>query len=324
MKSASKHNNPKVSVILPTFNRAHLIEKSIKSVLNQTYKKFELIIVDDLSTDNTKEVISKIADERICYLRNEKNLGPSGSRNIGIAHSQSEFIAFQDSDDQWYETKLEKQIELLSNSSDDVAAVYSGVDFFDSNSGEKIGEELNESNFGLCYKEYGTLPTPLTPTVLIRKSVIDKVGVFDNNLKVAEDTDLVIRVSKNDYKYKFINETLVKVFKNHESLMGDAESYFYAYNYLYEKHFDYLHKDILYGFSKTLSNYWLLKNNKTKARLNFRRSLNHHKNFKTVFQLICVLLFPSLLRYFYLRKYDFKIPHPTLVGKYIQNENETI
>jgi len=96
------NKNPKVSVIIPTYNRAHLIGRAIQSVLNQTYQDFELIVVDDGSTDNTNEVIKEFSqkDKRILYIKHDKNKGGSAARNTGIKAARGEYIAFQDSDDE--------------------------------------------------------------------------------------------------------------------------------------------------------------------------------------------------------------------------------
>ena len=103
-----------VSVIMPTYNNSKFIESSIQSVLNQTYKKWELIIVDDCSTDNTYDLIKNIIDERIIYIKLDINSGhPSTPRNIAIDRAQGTFIAFLDSDDMWFTEKLEKQVEFM-------------------------------------------------------------------------------------------------------------------------------------------------------------------------------------------------------------------
>ena len=107
--------NIKVSVIIPTYNRGKLIGNSIKSVLNQTYKNLEIIVVDDGSTDNTKEEVEKIKDEKIRYIKLEKNGGAANARNIGIMNSTGRYISFQDSDDIMYPNKLEIQIKNLIN-----------------------------------------------------------------------------------------------------------------------------------------------------------------------------------------------------------------
>ena len=92
----------KISVIIPSYNRGNLIGDSIKSVLNQTYKNLEVIVVDDGSTDNTKEEIDKIEDERVKYIKLIKNGGGSNARNIGIQNAIGKYISFQDSDDFYY------------------------------------------------------------------------------------------------------------------------------------------------------------------------------------------------------------------------------
>ena len=105
----------KVSVIIPTYNRADKLLGSVKSVLNQTYKNLKLIIVDDASTDDTERVVSEINDERIFYHKLEKNIGAAGARNAGVKLSDSKLIAFHDSDDKWLPDKLEKQVKYLTD-----------------------------------------------------------------------------------------------------------------------------------------------------------------------------------------------------------------
>ena len=103
---------PKVSVVIPTHDRAHLVGRAIRSVLAQTFQDFEIIVVDDCSVDNTKEVVQSLADSRIRYLRHEINRGGSAARNTGIGAARGEWIAFLDSDDEWLPKKLEKQLEM--------------------------------------------------------------------------------------------------------------------------------------------------------------------------------------------------------------------
>lgn len=104
---------PKVSVIIAAYNRAHLIGRALRTVLEQTYNDFEVIIVDDASTDNTENVIKSFDDARIKYIRHDKNKGAAAAWNTGIRASKGEYIAFQDSDDEWAEDKLEKQMNAF-------------------------------------------------------------------------------------------------------------------------------------------------------------------------------------------------------------------
>lgn len=199
---------PKVSIIIPTYNRAHLIGRAIQSVLNQTYQDFELIIVDDGSRDDTEKFVKCLEDERIVYIRHEENKGPSAARNTGIKESKGEYIAFQDSDDEWFSEKLEKQIEVFHNSPPEVGVVYSGFfriendrkiyiprGFFILKEG-KIHKELLKGNF------IGT------PAVLIKKQCFERRRYFDENLPAFEDWELWIEISKY-YEFRYINEPLL-------------------------------------------------------------------------------------------------------------------
>lgn len=105
--------NELVSIIMPSYNTAGFIADTINSVLKQTYENWELIIVDDCSTDNTDEIVSAFNDERIRYLKNEKNSGAAVSRNKALREAKGKWIAFLDSDDLWLPQKLEKQIAFM-------------------------------------------------------------------------------------------------------------------------------------------------------------------------------------------------------------------
>lgn len=126
-----------VSIIMPSYNTAKYIAESIRSVLAQTYEKWELLIVDDCSTDNTDEIVKPfLADERIRYFKNEKNSGAAISRNKALREARGEWIAFLDSDDLWNDEKLEKQIAFMK----DNGYVFSYHDY------EKIDEQSNPLN----------------------------------------------------------------------------------------------------------------------------------------------------------------------------------
>lgn len=307
---------PKVSVIIPTFNRGHLIERSIKSVLNQTYSNLELILVDDCSTDDTSKIAAEIIDSRFRYFKNGKNLGPSKSRNIGIELSSGELIAFQDSDDEWHLDKLEKQVALILNSPQEVAAVYCGMEFFDYKSRNKIGEDIREVNFRKIYSEGSFFMTPANVTVLIKKSVLSEVGPFDDKLFANEDTELAIRVTKK-YRYAFVNEPLVKVLRNHNQLTGNAKNYTDSKVLIYEKHKNYLSQEILFGLCKEAANYYILKKDFNKARKIVRNALRHKMEIKTLLQYLALNFFPLIISFCYRKKYVLGIPHPNESGKYL-------
>jgi len=115
-----------VSIVIPTYNRAGLLSRTIQSVLNQTYQDFEIIIVDDGSTDKTEEVVKSFNSKKIFYNRHEENKGANAARNTGIKASRGEYIAFQDSGDEWLPQKLERQMKVFENASPEVGVVYTG------------------------------------------------------------------------------------------------------------------------------------------------------------------------------------------------------
>lgn len=183
---------PKVSIIIPTYNRAKLISRAIESVLAQTYKDYEIIIVDDGSTDNTQEVLAVYMD-RIRYVR-QSNKGISGARNRGIGEVQGEYVAFLDSDDTWVPEKLAVQVEVLDRNKK-VGIVYSRMQIFDEE-GKPCGfkpEEKTGKNYLELLEIRGDITTS---TVVTRKECFDKVGVFDPNLPPMEDFDMWLRISR--------------------------------------------------------------------------------------------------------------------------------
>lgn len=210
--------NPRVSVVIPTYNRAHLIPRAIQSVLDQTYKDLEIIIVDDGSKDNTEEIVKNFKNKKIIYIQHKKNKGASAARNTGVKASRGEYIAFQDSDDEWFPDKLEKQIKAFNNSSPEVGVVYSG---FYKVEGDKKIYVPNDDRF--TYKE-GNIHGELlkgnfvgTPAVLIKKECFEKVKYFDEYLPALEDWDLWIEMSKH-YHFKYIDEPLLNSYSTPNSV----------------------------------------------------------------------------------------------------------
>ena len=194
---------PKVSIIIPTYNRANFLPRTIKSVLNQTFQDFELIIVDDCSTDNTQEVVKEFQkkDDRIRYIRLDKNSGaPAHPRNVGIQNARGNFISFLDSDDECFPEKLEKQLELFEKGPADLGFVGCNALMVEEKNG-KILKEIKLPSF-LKRNTFEKLLEHcfMNISVLIKSRVLDNVGLFDENLKFAEDWDMWIRIS---YKYNF-------------------------------------------------------------------------------------------------------------------------
>lgn len=121
-----------VSIVMPSYNTAKYIEETLNSVLKQTYSNWELIIVDDCSSDNTDEIVAKFDDKRIIYLKNDKNFGAAMSRNRALKEANGKYIAFLDSDDLWMPDKLEKQIQYMKEHNYDFT--YTNYEEIDENS----------------------------------------------------------------------------------------------------------------------------------------------------------------------------------------------
>lgn len=191
-----------VSVIIPTYNSVQQLPEALDSVFNQTYQDFEIIVVDDGSTDNTRELLEGFKN-RITYLYQE-NGGPSKARNTGIRASKGQYIAFLDADDHWLPPKLEQQIKLIE-SDPRLGLVFSDAEYF---SGEKsmVGSYWKKrgcydqmiSESGLIQNAFSTLMkiNPIMPsTVLLKKNCFEKAGGFDEGLRFVEDKDMWLRMS---------------------------------------------------------------------------------------------------------------------------------
>lgn len=204
--------NEYVSVIIPTYNREKTIYRAIMSVLNQTYKNLEVIIIDDCSIDRTKEIVKNIKDERIRYIKLEKNSGANFARNKGIELAKYDLIAFQDSDDEWYENKLEKQLEfMLKNNYEMIGCSYRQ---FISDKFNKIipDFEIEGNYFNILLKK-----NFLSTQTLLGYKYIYQNEKFDEKLPRFQDWDFMIRVCQK-YEVGFIKEPLVDVYVQDDSI----------------------------------------------------------------------------------------------------------
>ena len=209
--SEKNSTNPVVSVIITTYNRAIYLKRAIKSVISQTFKNFELIIIDDCSTDNTEQVVNSITDDRIIYFKHKTNLGVHQARNNGIQMARGEFIGFLDDDDEWLPNKLKKQVELFKKLPKEFGIVYSG--YLVSLNG-KIVSKMMPKFKGDCRDYLLRFNILATSTALVRRSCFDKVGFFEYMISI-EDWDMWIRISEY-YKFDYVPEAL-SIYNVHES-----------------------------------------------------------------------------------------------------------
>jgi len=186
----------RVSVIIPTYNRATTVGDAIESVLAQTYQDFEIIVVDDASSDNTAEVVSRYGD-RVRYLRRETNGGAAAARNDGIRASVGEFISFLDADDRYLPERLAAAVAFLDGNPE-FRAVYTDCEVRDG-AGRIVAESMIEASG--CWKRLATwrdvaCHEPMhTNTITIRRTCFDEVGMFDERLRRGQDSELWLRLS---------------------------------------------------------------------------------------------------------------------------------
>jgi len=213
-----------ISVVLPTFNRANLVSRAIKSVLAQSHKHLELIIIDDGSDDHTKEVVDSFTDPRIRYMHHGKNRGGAAARNTGIKAATGDYIAFLDSDDEWFPQKLEKQLAMFRGGNSKLGAVGSGRQIRQrKDRGYYFKEIIPRGEFGCIYRKLltgharpGGLPASTsswpggTPSIMIKTECFQKVGLFDESLMAAQEYDLYIRLARH-YHFDAVREPLLVV-----------------------------------------------------------------------------------------------------------------
>jgi len=189
---------PEVSVIIPTYNRSDMLAQAMRSVLAQTYRDFELVIVDDGSTDNTREVVEGFGDPRIRYVWQE-NQERSAARNRGVAEASAELVAFLDSDDLWFPEKLEVQLPLFRERRD-VGLVYSYCVRIDERGDFPYPQDFLRDDTGVAIQNmHADLlagNAVLTPSVIVKKEVFQAGGGFDRSLSTSEDWELWIRLSE--------------------------------------------------------------------------------------------------------------------------------
>jgi glycosyltransferase involved in cell wall biosynthesis len=187
---------PLVTSIIPAFNREEYIAEAIESVLNQTYRNIEIIVIDDGSTDNTSRILSSY-NGKIKYFR-QPNSGASAARNSGISKAAGDFISFLDSDDLWEKNKISLQMECFENNP--------GIDICLCNT--KIFSEKKITNFDQKY----IIATPYhLCSILIKKEVLKRVGYFKTNLKSGEDTDFFLRIKEMGIPLKILQDKLVNI-----------------------------------------------------------------------------------------------------------------
>ncbi|MDL1957248.1 MAG: glycosyltransferase [Candidatus Desulfofervidus auxilii] len=182
---------PKVSVIIPTYNRANFLKEAIESVLNQTYKDYELIIVDDGSTDETPKIIAQYKN-KLKYIVIPHH-GVSKARNVGIKTAKGEFIAFLDSDDLWYPKKLEVQINFFDNHHN--ALICQTEEIWLRNGKRVNPKKYHKKPSGMMFEKSLERCLISPSAVMMHKTLFEKVGLFDESFPACEDYDMWLRIT---------------------------------------------------------------------------------------------------------------------------------
>lgn len=212
-----------VSVIIPSYNSGEYLNEAIESVVNQTYRNLEIIVVNDGSSDDTEEIAKEWQrkDKRIRYLKHSRNKGLSTARNTGIKNSKGEYIAFLDADDIWLPQKLSLQIKKVQGPGADL--VFSNWYIWEPERNTKIiafqvdpTQDKKSLLHSLVKRNFGS-----PSTVFLRKSSLEKVGLFDESLNSSEDYDLWLRFCLKDMKIDFIKEPLI-YYRRHSKQMTES------------------------------------------------------------------------------------------------------
>lgn len=210
-----KNHQNTVSVIIPVYNRAKLIDCSINSVINQTYPINEIIVIDDGSIDGTYDLVKSSFPQVI--LKYQENKGVSYARNVGINSAKSKWIAFLDSDDEWLPNKVEEQIDLLNTNSSfkichtDEIWIHNQVRVNPMKKHRKYGGNIYNNCLPLCV---------ISPSsVIIHKDIFNDVGLFDEELPVCEDYDMWLRICSK-YSVLFLDQKLIKKYGGHDDQLS--------------------------------------------------------------------------------------------------------
>jgi glycosyltransferase involved in cell wall biosynthesis len=196
---------PRVSVVIPAYNRAGFVARTVRSVLGQTFRDFEVIVVDDGSTDDTYQKVEEFGDPRISILRHTVNRGAQAARNSGLRAARGELVAFLDSDDEWLPTSLSLQVACFETASASLGVAYGICRWY-----YDCERRYEDRAPRISVDEYRSLlahaELPII-TLLVRRTCFDKIGEFDEGIIAYQEWDLAIRLAKH-YRFEFVPDVL--------------------------------------------------------------------------------------------------------------------
>lgn len=242
MKGICKINmkSIEVSVVIPTYNRKSTLKRAIDSILNQSFQDYEIVIVDDCSTDGSLEYIAELYGQldNLIYIRNDNNIGAGASRNVGVLYASGKYIAFHDSDDEWLPNKLERQMEVIKNSDDDIGLVYSYFKFVSKDGREccfPSTELEKEKKTGEVFRTLLIQPLAGTITWLMKRDLFLELGGFNEKLKALEDYEFTLRIGQK-YKIVLVEEILAIAYQTKDSVSADGDNHILTECYIMDKY----------------------------------------------------------------------------------------
>lgn len=238
---------PNVSVIIPAYNAMTYLPETVESVLRQTFTDFEVLIIDDGSSDHIVEWVSQLVDPRV-KLISQENQGACAARNTGIAQAQGEYIALLDADDLWEPTILEKQVRCLEDDPA-VGLVHTWMAIIDQQ-GRPTGRVITSNAEGEVWKQLVEKnPVPCS-SVMVRRCCFDTVGVFDQSLLNIDDWDMWIRIAAC-YRFAVIKEPLMRYRQHHNNMTKNWQVVEQACRLIIEKAFHSAPPELLYLKSRS-------------------------------------------------------------------------
>ncbi len=242
-----QEGSPALSVVLPTYNRARFLRRSIGSVLAQSFRDLELIVVDDASTDETPEVVRGIDDARIRYTRCPENRGGAAARNVGISAARGRYVAFQDSDDEWLPEKLRKQMDLFAGAAPEIGMVFCGTRVLverGDGSTSRVGESIPERMEEFPRSVLRGVPSGCSlQGLVVRAELLHEIEGFDGALPSQQDWDLFIRLSRR-CRATAVPEVLVVWHRGHgPSITRNLQALISGRERVLEKHGDLMKDD---------------------------------------------------------------------------------
>ncbi|PSB33839.1 glycosyltransferase family 2 protein [Chlorogloea sp. CCALA 695] len=239
---------PKVSVIIPAYNAMTYLPDTLKSALQQTFIDFEVLIVDDGSSDNIVQWANGLTDERVKFI-SQSHQGVSTARNLAISKASGDYITFLDADDLWKRTKIERQAQFLDdNPTVGLVATWMMLTDEQGNPGAEVKIDFKQGNIRKKLIEISLIPCGSIP--MVRRACFDKVGLFDPTLRFGEDWEMWTRIAA-DYDFGLIEETLVYYRQHSKNSSKNSQEILPDFDRLIEKMFDFVPQEVLAIRAKT-------------------------------------------------------------------------